>query len=87
MQSKKLYDELGDTFGVPHGSGPFVVHEWLPAERIEAESRVDHWRQNASFQRLVFIQANEGSAALGYASDRRSRHSHGIYSGCWAIGI
>ncbi len=59
MQSKKLYDELGDTFGVPHGSGPFVVHEWLPAERIEAESRVDHWRQNASFQRLVFIQANE----------------------------
>ena len=59
MQSKQLHDELGDTFGVPHGSGPFVVHEWLPAERIEAESRVDHWRQSAPFQTLVFIQANE----------------------------
>lgn len=59
MQSKALYDELGDTFGVPHGSGPFVVHEWLPAERIEAESRVDHWRANAEFDKLVFIQANE----------------------------
>ena len=59
MQSKQLFDELGDTFGVPHGSGPFVVHEWLPAERIEAESRVDHWRANAPFERLVFIQANE----------------------------
>ncbi len=59
MQSKQLYDELGDTFGVPHGSGPFVVHEWLPAERIESEARVDHWRRNAGFERLVFIQANE----------------------------
>ena len=59
IQSKALFDELGDTFGVPHGSGPFVVHEWLPAERIEAEARVDHWRKNAAFDRLVFIQANE----------------------------
>ena len=59
IQSKMLFDELGDTFGVPHGSGPFVVHEWLPAERIEAESRVDHWRQSPSFQRLIFVQANE----------------------------
>ena len=59
MQSKTLYDELGSTFGVPHGSGPFVVHEWLPAERIEAEARVDHWRKNAQFDKLVFIQANE----------------------------
>ena len=59
IQSKSLFDELGDTFGIPHGSGPFVVHEWLPAERIVAESRVDHWRANAQFDRLVFIQANE----------------------------
>ena len=59
MQSKQLFDELGDTFGVPHGSGPFVVHEWLPAERIEAEARVDHWRANAAFDNLVFVQANE----------------------------
>ncbi|MCH8311329.1 MAG: hypothetical protein IIB17_12660, partial [Chloroflexi bacterium] len=59
IQSKALFDELGDTFGVPHGSGPFVVKEWLPAERIEAESRVDHWRANAQYDRLVFIQANE----------------------------
>ena len=59
MQSKTLFDELGSTFGVPHGTGPFVVHEWLPAERIVAEARVDHWRQNAQFDRIVFIQANE----------------------------
>ena len=59
IQSRQLFDELGDTFLVPHGSGPFVVHEWLPAERIEAESRVDHWRANAGFENLVFIQANE----------------------------
>lgn len=59
MQSKALFDELGDTFGVPHGSGPFVVREWLPAERIEAEARVDHWRANAAFDNLIFVQANE----------------------------
>ena len=59
MQSKQLYDELGDTFGVPHGSGPFVAHEWLPAERIESEARVDHWRANAGFDRLVFVQVND----------------------------
>ena len=59
MQSRQLFDELGDTFGVPHGSGPFVVHEWLPAERIEAEARTDHWRANAAYENLVFVQANE----------------------------
>jgi len=59
MQSKSLYDDLGSTFGVAHGTGPFVVHEWLPAERIEAEARVDHWRKNAGYDRIVFIQANE----------------------------
>ena len=59
MQSKQLYDELGDTFGVPHGSGPFVVHEWIPEERIVAEARTAHWRASAGFERLVFIQANE----------------------------
>ncbi len=59
IQSKQLFDELGDTFGIAHGSGPFVVHEWLPAERIEAEARVDHWRANAAYENLVFIQANE----------------------------
>ena len=59
MQSRTLFDDLGDTFGIPHGSGPFVVHEWLPAERIEAEARVDHWRANAAYENLVFVQANE----------------------------
>ena len=59
MQSKQLFDELGDTFGIAHGSGPFVVHEWLPAERIEAEARVDHWRANAAYENLVFIQVTE----------------------------
>ena len=59
MQSRQLFDELGDTFGIPHGSGPFVVHEWLPAERIEAEARTDHWRANAAYENLVFVQANE----------------------------
>ena len=60
MQSKVLYDELGDTFGVPHGSGPFVVHQWRPNERIDAEARVDHWRANAPYDSLVLLQANEG---------------------------
>ena len=59
IQSKMYQDEIGDTFGHPHGSGPFVVHEWLPAERIEAESRVDHWKQSPAFQRIIFLQANE----------------------------
>ena len=62
MQSKVLQDELGDTFGVPHGSGPFVVHQWRPNERIDAESRVDHWRANAPFDNLVLLQAGEGQA-------------------------
>ena len=59
MQSKQLHDELGDTFGVPHGSGPFVVKQWLPAERIDSEARVDHWKRSAGFENLVFVQANE----------------------------
>ena len=65
IQSKSYNDELeaageaDGTFGHPHGSGPFVVHEWLPAERIETEARIDHWKQNAAFQRLIFVQANE----------------------------
>ena len=59
MQSKTLQDELGDTFGVPHGSGSFVVSEWLPAERIEAISRVDHWKNSPQFDKIVFLQANE----------------------------
>ena len=65
IQSKSYNDELeaagneDGTFGFPHGSGAFVVHEWLAAERIEAEARVDHWKQSASFQRIIFIQANE----------------------------
>ena len=65
IQSKSYNDELeaagneDGSFGFPHGSGPFVVHEWLPAERIEAESRIDHWKQSASFNRIIFIQANE----------------------------
>jgi ABC-type transport system substrate-binding protein len=65
IQSKSYNDELeaagneDGTFGFPHGSGAFVVHEWLAAERIEAEARVDHWKQSASFNRIIFIQANE----------------------------
>ncbi len=59
MQSKALQDETGDTFGIPHGSGPFVVSEWLPAERIEAIARVDHWKRSAAFDKIVFLQANE----------------------------
>ncbi len=59
MQSKALQDELGDTFGVPHGTGPFVVHQWRPNERIDAEARIDHYRANAPYDNLVIIQANE----------------------------
>ena len=65
MQSKAYNDELeaagneDGSFGFPHGSGPFVVEEWLPAERINSVARVDHWRQSAPFQRLIFVQANE----------------------------
>ena len=59
MQSKTLYDELGTTFGVPHGSGPFVVEEWMAAERIVAQSRVDHWKQSPAFDKIIFLQANE----------------------------
>ena len=59
MQSKVLYDELGDTFGVPHGTGPFVVHQWRPNERIDAEARIDHYRANAPYDNLVLLQANE----------------------------
>ena len=65
IQSKAYNDELeaageeDGSFGFPHGSGPFVVEEWLPAERINSVARVDHWRQSAPFQRLIFVQANE----------------------------
>ena len=68
MQSKTYQDELvadGNefgTFGFPHGSGPFVVHQWRPNERIDAESRLDHWRANAPYDNLVILQANEAQS-------------------------
>ncbi len=68
MQSKTYQDELvaaGNefgTFGFPHGSGSFVVHQWRPNERIDAEARVDHWRANAAFDNLVILQANEAQS-------------------------
>ena len=62
VQSWQLQQELGDTFGVPHGTGPFVVHDWRPNERIDAEARVDHWRASALYDNLVMIQATEGAS-------------------------
>ena len=68
MQSKSYHDDLladGNefgSFGFPHGSGPFVVHQWRPNERIDAEARVDHWRANAPYDNLVILQANEAQS-------------------------
>ena len=57
--SKDIQDEYGDSFGIYHGTGPFVVHDWKPSERIEAESRVDHWKNSPAFDKMVYLQANE----------------------------
>ena len=71
MQSKSYHDELvadGNefgSFGFPHGTGPFVVHQWRPNERIDAEARVDHWRANAPYDNLVILQANEAQTRSG----------------------
>ncbi len=71
MQSKSYHDELlaeGNefgSFGFPHGSGPFVVHQWRPNERIDTEARVDHWRANAPYDNLVILQANEAQTRSG----------------------
>ncbi len=62
IQSKQYQDETGDTFGKPHGTGPFVVHQWRPNERIDAEARVDHWRVNAPYENLVILQSNEAQS-------------------------
>ena len=68
MQSKSYQDELvaaGEefgTFGFPHGSGSFVVHQWRPNERIDAESRIDHYRANAPYDNLVILQATEAQS-------------------------
>ena len=76
--SKDIQDEYGDSFGIYHGTGPFVVHDWKPSERIEAESRVDHWKNSPAFDKMVYLQANEaqqrsamlqtGLADIGQAS-------------------
>ena len=76
--SKDVQDEYGDSFGIYHGTGPFVVHDWKPSERIEAESRVDHWKNSPAFDKIVYLQANEaqqrsamlqtGLADIGQAS-------------------
>ncbi|MCH8827756.1 MAG: hypothetical protein IIB16_12425 [Chloroflexi bacterium] len=60
--SKQLYDEIGDEIlTTAHGTGPFFVQEWRPNERIEAESRVDHWFNSPAFGHLTLIQAGEAS--------------------------
>ncbi|MGH2543233.1 MAG: ABC transporter substrate-binding protein, partial [Ardenticatenaceae bacterium] len=61
--SKKAFDELGvDGARVtPIGTGPFVVKNWLPKERIEAEARTEHWRIVPDFKNLVIIEAPEGA--------------------------
>jgi peptide/nickel transport system substrate-binding protein len=61
--SKKMFDELGpdQMRTTPHGTGPFVVKNWLPRERIEAEAVPDHWRQTPAFKDLVIVEAPEGS--------------------------
>ena len=78
VTSKDLQDQNGDTFGLYHGTGPFVVTDWKPSERIEAESRVDHWKNSPAFDQIVYLQANEaqqrsamlqtGLADIGQAS-------------------
>ena len=57
--SKDIQDQYGDSFGIYHGTGPFVVTDWKPSERIEAESRVDHWKNSPAFDKMVYLQANE----------------------------
>ncbi len=59
VTSKQIQDDYGDSFGIYHGTGPFVVHDWKPSERIEAESRVDHWKNSPAFDKMVYLQANE----------------------------
>ncbi|MFL2804044.1 MAG: ABC transporter substrate-binding protein, partial [Dehalococcoidia bacterium] len=78
VTSKQIQDDYGDSFGIYHGTGPFVVHDWKPSERIEAESRVDHWKNSPAFDKMVYLQANEaqqrsamlqtGLADIGQAS-------------------
>ena len=78
VTSKDLQDQFGDTFGLYHGTGPFVVTDWKPSERIEAEARVDHWKNSPAFDKMVYLQANEaqqrsamlqtGLADIGQAS-------------------
>jgi ABC-type transport system substrate-binding protein len=78
VTSSVLQEELGDTFGHYHGTGPFVVTDWKPSERIEAEARIDHWKNSPEFEKIVYLQANEaqqrsamlqtGMADIGQAS-------------------
>lgn len=61
--SKKVFDEFGaaKTLVTPHGTGPFVVRNWLPNERIEAVAVKEHWRKVPDIAELIIIEAKESA--------------------------
>jgi ABC-type transport system substrate-binding protein len=61
--SKKVFDEMGPAQMLiyPHGTGQFVVRQWLPNERIEAEAVPDHWRRVPDVAELIIIESPEAS--------------------------
>jgi len=61
IQSKTVYDARSKPGGptMPDTTGPFVVRNWLPSERIELVSVVDHWRKSPQFAELEFIEVPE----------------------------
>ena len=61
--AKEVFDEFGleQATVTPHGTGPFVVQNWLPNERIEAEAVQDHWNVVPSIASLTAIEAKEAA--------------------------
>jgi len=63
IQSKTVYDARSEPGGpeMPDTTGPFVVKNWLPSERIELVSVVNHWRKSPQFAELEFIEVPEAA--------------------------
>lgn len=55
IQSKKAYEADPDGYGrKPIATGPYMLKEWIPGDKIVFEAFPDYWRGEAPIKNLIF---------------------------------
>jgi peptide/nickel transport system substrate-binding protein len=63
--SKKYVEEVGlDTFATsPLGTGPYVLDEWKPTEKLTLKANPDYWGEAPAFDEVQLIPITDNNAA------------------------